>query len=151
MTIILYTTASEENRINKVLTTVTTLTGTLREDTNVENPYITIDMTNTQTDILKCNYAYITEFGRYYFIIDKKIINNNFIELQLRVDVLKTYATEILNNEVLIERSEFYNEPYIVDNQRMAYNFPMVLTKKFSTGFDSPHYYLTVASSVEGS
>ena len=151
MTINLYTTKSEKNRINKTTTLISSLSGTLKDDCQVENPTITIDMTNVQSSILSCNYAYIPDFNRHYFIEDKAVDNNNFVTIQLRVDVLMTYASTILNTPMLIERSQYYNSQYIVDNQKMAENFPMVLTKTFSTGFDSPKFYLTVASYTEGS
>lgn len=150
MTINLYTTSSEKNRINKTVTLVHTLTGALLDDCTVENPTITIEMTDNQSSILGCNYAYITEFDRYYFIEDKAVNDDNFVTIQLKVDVLMSYATAIMNTEMLIERSELYNSPYVTDNQKMAENFPMVLTRSFSGGFNSPHFYLTVASSVEG-
>lgn len=151
MNINLYTTQSEKNRINKTLTLVASKTGTLKDDCNVENPVIEISMTNAQSSILGCNYAYIPAFNRYYFIEDKAVINNDFVTIQLKVDVLMSYANEIMNTEMLIERSETYKSQYVTDNMKMAENFPMVLTKAFSGGFNPPHFYLTVASSVESS
>lgn len=155
MNLTLYNNTEPNNKINKVLTPVGTITGYMKTDCPVEKPIIEIDLSGmdvtTRANVTNCNYCYVQELNRYYYITAHNYTTNDLYEITLSVDVLKTYASEIINQECLIERSQFYNSPYIVDNQRMAYNFPMVLTKRFSGSFDSPHYYLTVASSVEGS
>lgn len=148
MTITLYENQSEWNKIKKTLNNLSKieLTGTLKDATNIETPVITIE---TTSGVLDKNYAYIPDFGRYYFITDKQIITTNLVKLSLQVDVLMSFQNEILNTPCHIERStEMYNK-YINDNEQTAYNFPMVLTKAFSTSFDTPKLYLAVASSVE--
>ena len=57
---------SEKNKINKSLTTGVTLSGTLRNESNVVNPSIVISIENPTI----YNYAYIEDFKRYYFITD---------------------------------------------------------------------------------
>lgn len=155
MTVTVYNNTEPNNKINKSLSGGVAVPGTMRDDLPVEKPIITLDLsgldTTTRSSVVNGNYVYVTELNRYYFITSHTYITNDLYEVMLSVDVLKTYSTSIINQECLIERSQVYNSPYIVDSQRMAYNFPMVLTKRFSGSFDSPHYYLTVASSVEGS
>ena len=86
--------------------------------------------------------------NKYYFLDeDKNITRNKLIEIPCSVDVLMTYSSELLNTEMLIERSELYGQSYITDNQQQALNFPMILTREFSNGFDDLKYYLTVAGS----
>ncbi len=146
MTITLYENKSEWNKIKKSLNTATKieLTGTLKDPTNIETPIITIE---TSSGVLDKNYAYIPDFGRYYFITDKQVITTNLVKLNLQVDVLMSFQNEILNTPCLIERSAEYYNKYITDNQQTAFNYPMILTKAFSSSFDSAKFYLTVASS----
>lgn len=151
MTIKLYNNTSEVNKINKILTNETSLTGVLKEGCSIENPIITFDMTGYQSTYMGKNYAYISEFGRYYFITDINPLYNNLVEISMRVDVLKSFASTILTTQMLIERSESLYSPYVTDSQRPAYNFPMVLTKAFSGSLNTPHFYLTVANYTEGS
>jgi len=141
----LYNTASEPNKINKILENGVSISGTLKESCSIENPVIVIDMVNQSSVFLSKNYAYISEFGRYYFITDKTIEGANLLRLSLKVDVLMSYAYQITNTPVLIERSEEMASPHITDNSRPMFNYPMVLTKKFSGSFDSFHFYLTTA------
>ena len=145
MTLNLYSTSSEPNRIGKSLTLKVTKTGTLRssDDGNVINPVIAVGNAST---VMESNYAYITEYNRYYFITNKRPINNGLVELSLSVDVLESFKTQIKSNTVLIERSEINSNAYLNDNERPVFNYPMVLTKSFSTGFDSFKYYLATAS-----
>lgn len=156
MTITFYTTASPVNKITKSLSTGVSVTGTLRNSTEIESPTIIgLDISTIpaadRSNVINANYVYIAEFNRYYFITNQHKRSDKLIDFDLQVDVLYTYATQILNQNCLIERSQFYGSQYINDSLKPVYNFPMVLTKAFSSGFDSFHYYLTVASSVEGS
>lgn len=93
MDITLYINNSEINRIGKNLTNAFTLSGTLREQTNVIEPDILITMGNPT----EFNYAYIPAFKRYYFIKDITSVRNDLWRLHLTVDTLETYKNEILN------------------------------------------------------
>ena len=93
MDITLYVNNSEINRIGKNLTGAITISGTLREQTNVIEPDILVSMENPTT----YNYAYISAFKRYYFIKDITSVRNGLWRLHLAVDTLETYKTEILN------------------------------------------------------
>lgn len=154
MTLTLYTTSSERERMGKTLTQQVQVTGTLRgqDNGNKRSPTITVEANaSNRATILACNYAYISEYDRYYFIGPMKPVTDKLIEIPLTCDVLETFKTGISNNMMILDRTELYNSQYVVDNSRAAENFPMVLTRSFSAGFNSPHYYLTVASSIEGS
>lgn len=146
MTIDFFVNESENNAINKKLTKIGSLSGTAREELEfTKNPTLLIQNVN-DFNLLNSNYVFIEEFNRYYFVTNFKFVRNDLIELTVRIDVLMSFKNEILNLNVIAERSENLFSSYFVDNQKMAYNFPMVLTKKFSNGFDKLNYYLTVAS-----
>jgi len=150
MTIDLYNNNSEVEKINKTLTNQLSLTGVVRGEIDVENPTVEIDASNQQNAVISRNYCYITEFGRYYYITEKTFVTNELCLLQLQRDPLMSFATEILNTKMLFDRSEIYGQNYVTDNSRPVYNFPMVLTKTFGASLNTPHFYLTVANSIEG-
>lgn len=101
MEITLYVNNSEVNRIGKNLTNAFTLSGTLREQTNVIEPDILITMGNPT----EYNYAYIPLFKRYYFIKDITSVRNGLWRLHLTVDTLETYKNEILNCSCILDNT----------------------------------------------
>ena len=64
------------------------------------------------------NYAYIAIFNRYYFITNCRVINDRLLEIQLKVDVLKTYDSEIRSCSGFIERNENSYSDMLEDNLR---------------------------------
>lgn len=98
MNIILYTTGSERERITKILTNAYTLTGSLRGESSVINPSFIIEAENIST----YNYCYIDSFNRYYFITNITSVRTNIWKIDCAVDVLMSYADEILNLDVIV-------------------------------------------------
>ena len=87
MIIYLYNNESASNVINKQLTLISTLTGTLRGEADVVNPIIRV----YATSVPAFNYAYIPDFGRYYYLRDMQIVRNDIIDLSLKSDPLKSF------------------------------------------------------------
>lgn len=112
MTITLYRNESEKNKINKTLTTVDTLTGTLRDSSSIINPEITIEYDNPTG----FNYCYIDEFNRYYFVTNITVINNKLLKLSLKVDVLESFKTSILAQNIIIDKSTSNVDEYLPDD-----------------------------------
>ena len=75
MNIVLYANVSEINAVNKNITELITLTGTLREQSSIIDPVITIS--DIDNYVGQMNYAYIPEFNRYYFITNVESVRNN--------------------------------------------------------------------------
>lgn len=98
MNIILYTTGSERNMINKVLENDLVLTGSLRDESSVVNPSFVIEHINPSS----YNYCYIEEFGRYYFINEIVSVRTNLWRISCSVDVLMSYRPQILALDVII-------------------------------------------------
>ena len=80
MNITLYTSLSDKNVVDKELYTHTSMTGTLRDDCSVINPVISVESL-TPTQLKEVNYAYIPEFGRYYYV-NNIVLKNKLYELQ---------------------------------------------------------------------
>ena len=95
----LYITKDAANVINKTLQSVAVVPVTLKGKLDILNPTISLHITDDlATKMLSCNYCYIDEFKRYFFINDIKVLGK-VVELSLEVDVLETYRSEILTSE----------------------------------------------------
>jgi len=101
--ITLYNTLDNDNVINKDLTMIYSFSLKLKKDTDIVNPTILLNDKNSM-DFTECNYCYLEDFNRYYFIRDIESINNNIWRLALECDVLETYKDDILNSDVEINR-----------------------------------------------
>ena len=77
--IVIQNNRSEQNKLDKTLTTISTLTGTLKTETSIIDPVIIVE--GALSDLKTCNYCTISEFGRSYFVNNIKSIRNNLIEL----------------------------------------------------------------------
>lgn len=102
-TVSLFKTTSENNRVVKVLTDEKQLSGELRNQTSVLNPSIRIESAN---NISTYNYAYISEFGRYYYITDIVSVRTNCWVVSLRCDVLMSYKDEIQGLNVILDNTQ---------------------------------------------
>ena len=102
-TISLFKTTSENNRVVKTLTDEKQLSGELRNQTSVLNPSIRIESAD---NISTYNYAYISEFGRYYYITDIVSVRTNCWLVSLRCDVLMSYKDQIKSIIGVVVRQE---------------------------------------------
>ena len=102
-TVSLFKTASENNRVVKTLTDEKQLSGELRNKTSVLNPSIRIESAD---NISTYNYAYIPEFGRYYYITDIVSVRTNCWIVSLRCDVLMSYKDEIQSLNVILNNTQ---------------------------------------------
>ena len=134
---------SSKEVLDKQTSTIRTVTGTLREGTSIVDPVIKIE--GDLSEFTKCNYMYIPEFGRYYYVTDIKSVINNIVEFSAHVDVLNTYKDQIRSNVAIIHRQENDWNLYLNDGVFKVYQNPMVLTKAFPSGFTTQEFVLAVA------
>lgn len=102
MNIVLCENKSEKNKINKSLISGVTLSGNLRNESNIVNPTIIVNIDNPTI----YNYAYIPAFNRYYFIADYISLRTGIWQLNLKSDVLMSFKDSILNSNVLVNKTE---------------------------------------------
>lgn len=84
----------------------------LKDGAEISNPEITLSA--TYSAVASANYA--TMFGRYYWITRKNMLRENLCQMQLEVDVLATYKSEIGSSSLYILRSSAASDGTIVDN-----------------------------------
>lgn len=142
MTIVLYTTTSEKNAVNKSLTELVTLTGTLRDSSSIIKPMISI---SGGVSISSANYAYIPDFWRYYFINEIESIRNGLWRLTMHVDVLYTYREQIKSNHAIIERNEIDYDLKLNDGLFKVQQNPRIAQFSFPSGFNTWNFVLAVA------
>lgn len=141
MTVTLYQNASAPNVVNKSLTLVSEITGTLREAVSVLDPTITIER-STPTGF---NYFYIPEFGRYYYLTGVSSVINGLLSISGHVDVLKTYATQIANMNAIIKRQENSYNLMLDDGIFKAYQNTKHKIIAWPYSFDEFSYVLALA------
>ncbi len=147
-TVTFSTNNSPNNKVYKDLTAVISLQGTLKNSTSIISPTILIDVpvSTTLSTLSTANYAYIESFnGRKYFITDIKAVKNNLIEVDMKCDVLSTYADEIIQQQAIIKRQENKYNLYLNDGSLQVYQNSTILTQPFPTGFTTNEYVLAVA------
>lgn len=99
MNILLYKTTNANNDLNKTISDKVELVGALRDASSIIAPSILI-----QSNPIGYNYAYIPEFGRYYYIKNITTFRKGAYIVDLKCDVLMSFKDEILNMSGIVSR-----------------------------------------------
>ena len=145
LTVKLYTMGSPKKSFRRALDTgIDFSTVQLKEDTSIEEPTLIL---KTDQNISNKNYLYISDFGRYYFVIDKTSVGYNLWKIRCHVDVLFSFKQGILANQAVIKRNQNKFNTYINDPEWRVYSNEDVITFKFSDSefTKTLDYVLTVA------
>lgn len=138
------------------LVLIETMSGDFRGSMSILKPIIQIKPTLTSTVskiISECNYVYIREFSRYYFVTAINTTANNYIELELSIDVLMSWKTAILAQKVIVSRNEKEYSLYLDDSVLKVYNKPNITIYHFkdsqnnTQGFTQEQIVLALAGS----
>lgn len=141
MTIVLYTNVSAANVVNKSLTQVESLEGTLREPTSILDPNIIIERSSP----VGFNYFQIPEFNRYYYLTGVSSVHNGLIAISGHVDVLKTYSNEIGNMNAIVKRQENAYNLMLDDGIFKSYQNTKHKIIKWPNSFNTFSYILALA------
>ena len=112
-TVKLYTLSKRDNS-TKQPTGGTSFDCIIKTGSGVINPTISLDV-GVAGNPTSYNYAYIQDFGRYYFI-EEWFFERALWTAALRVDVLATYKSEIGSAYLYIMRAAGANNGAIIDN-----------------------------------
>lgn len=145
LSVTLMNNASPIEKIGKSLTAVGSYACVLKQDTSILKPVIRIQ---TSDNIVTCNYMYIPDLSRYYFIDDIVSENNNIWNISGHVDVLETYKSGILSNTAVIKRQQYKFNTYLNDPEWLVYAYETSAAYKFNSPFSKTlKYVLAVAGS----
>lgn len=148
MIIDLYYNSSDNNRMDKSLSSVMSLTGTLKSECSVTDPVILIEANN----LSGVNYMYIPDFSRYYYINGILSVKNGLWALSGHVDVLMSYRAAIRKLGAVIARQQNINcaNLYLDDDRLLITSKRDFVLKTFPNKLNAPgtsgnSFVLTVA------
>lgn len=128
MTINLYSISEDPLTMPKTLPEPTVMTGTIRDNqVDVMHPTILMSGAPSQT----YNYAYLPDFGRYYFVDPPITDRTGLIRLQLHVDVLQSFYDDIMSAAVIVDRTQNATaltpgwNSYLQDPRRAFYQYTL--------------------------
>ena len=129
-----YNITNISNKINKVIpsTAALQLDGTLKENCDMLNPVIMVE----SESVPNYNYAYIPDFGRYYFVSPAVNEGRVFWSIPMHVDVLYTWHAGIMSAPCIVAKSSSMNNLYLNDNNYKCYQDSHVFCENWPSGFD---------------
>jgi hypothetical protein len=144
MDIKLYYNSSDNRCIKKNITDEFTLSGTLRAETSIVNPEITV----TSSTPLRYNYCYIPSFKRYYYINNIISVKNDVWKLVMEVDPLMSFKNDILALKVVVSKqsSTENGDEYIDDGSLVTDNLMFKTVYNFANGFNNDSEYILITA-----
>lgn len=132
--IVFYNNASKDLVVDKVLTPVLTKTGDFRATVDALRPTVMVEGTIPAN----ANYAYISDFERYYYITDRDYVTKDLCNLSLYTDVRKSFATQLANAKGIVQRNTALYNMYLNDPKIPVGAHKAVAIRKFaSTPFNA--------------
>lgn len=131
----LYINTSDNNVLHKDIQSVESYTITMKDDTNVITPIVTI---NTITDLTRVNYMRI---GNYYYYAEVTYLQGNLYQISGSMDGLMS-ADYSGCSGVLSRSASKYNVYQQGDTPTATYE--QIKTLEFSSGFSKELNYLLV-------
>lgn len=148
----LYKFSGKNNEIDKVLDngTAQTLNGVFFDYFDKITPQIKVRTKVNLTDLKTFNYCYIAALeNSYYFIENITIISNDVFKFDLRLDVLKTYSTEIKAATVTVKAKENANA-YISSRETVTDSRPEIEKINFSVNAPFMEYGDIILTTTKG-
>lgn len=137
----LYQVMDDVNVLGKSIPAPTsTHTILLKEGCSIDRPVVSFSA--MASALAPLNYAYIDTFKRYYWIVDRKGLNNGIMELTLESDPLESFRAQILQRKATINRNEILAQAYLNDSQYQAMAYQAIATKRFSGELNDFSYIL---------
>lgn len=88
-----------------------------------------LEIATAETNVSSWNYCYISDWSRYYYVMDATYDNGQWI-FHLVVDVLASFKTDIGNSSQYIARCSYTSDGTVIDT---AYPTKAVITKSEAT------------------
>lgn len=138
----------EKNKLEKTIHDRERFEGTLRSETSVINPVVSIEAEN----LSGFNYMHIPQFGRYYFITDIVSVRTDLWRVHGTCDVLMSFADGIKECTGILSDTESMGEESYMSGQQWK---TLVKTKtdivSFPNGLnDTGEYILITSGGVAG-
>lgn len=132
MEIKLYKVTADKNVLTKSLGTPVSVSGTIKDESNVVNPEVI--MSNAITSDF--NYFYINDFKRYYYVTDKTVEHGRTI-VHGHSDVLMSFNSSIKDLNVIADRASNGFNLFLNDPEVPMQNYKIVSVQNFPAGFST--------------
>lgn len=154
MNITFHSISDDRKKINKTLNPIASVSAQLKTPSSVMRPVIQVTKAAMGTEWYRINYAFIPEFGRYYFVDNAIAENDGIVTFELTVDVLFTYAQQLMITQFQVVRAQRFYDAYFMDTQiptksnkaiRQSSTTDFLGSIPQSTGTTKNNYVLTVS------
>lgn len=146
ITVVMMSNASDNNVVDKTVTTINTVSCALKDPTEMVDPVLKLA---GDSIVSGANYCWIEALGRFYFIREKTQVTAGVVELQLHVDVLMSFKDSIRRSRALVEVVGNAVNPYIESEIWTPDVRRTTHVKNFSSGFNNtPEYVLLTAGAM---
>lgn len=95
----------------------TSLSGTFKDPVDTFEPRVIVELGDSY--IHAFNYVQIYEWSKYYFVVDKEILQKGLVRLYLREDVRMTWSSAILASDGMVTRTASNLKPFLTDSRRV--------------------------------
>ena len=147
MNIDLYKNLSDPDVVYKNITQIgTSISVQIWNPISIEDPELIIELDAAL--IPDVNYLYIADYGRYYVITNKEIIEGNKIHVNAHVDVMKSFFDSCKGSPVIAKRSTNKYDVRIDDPKILKLPKPTFIYRKIGDTFtasNSNNYVLTLS------
>ena len=134
MNINIFATNSPNNQLEKVLVSIATTTGYIKDPTERKKPVVRFKLSDL-SNLENCNYFYIPDFRRYYFKTGLTNDNGECV-VTMREDVLMSWKDEIKMNAATVTRNENISNGYLNDPQFKAVAYEEIVTRQFPNAME---------------
>lgn len=135
MNVTFYNITFNRKRVQKALPSGTTITASVKDVCDLHDPVIRLVHDASHVHF---NYAYVPDFGRYYYVDPPEIDGKEDI-FYLHVDQLMSFANDIKASKGIATRSQYYNKN-IADSLVMLTESEKVRYRKLSAAITGGTY-----------
>ena len=130
--VVFYKNTSDYKCVNKTLTEIKKIENAVFKDSNnIITPQLLISY---DSDIFNCNYCYISDNNRYYYINDIVKMQGGKLLITCDVDVLMSNKNEILQLTATVDRNENESNAYLIDENYKVLSYKEIVCKSFPNG-----------------
>lgn len=104
-----------------------------KDATEFIRPIIILDYDGTW-DMRDCNYIYLSDKNRYYFVEKHSFQKGQKVIYELLEDVRMSHSEGIKNLTCTVSRNEFLKNGYLTDSNYNVYAYEQIVCKMFPTG-----------------
>lgn len=135
---------SDKRYLTKTLTNQLNVTGvSLYDSTSVTEPVLKVS--GGPSKIANYNYVYIPDFNRYYYIKDFTV-ENGYILIACKVDVLMSFANSIKECDCIAKRQETKYNFYLNDEKFLKYQYDKQFVHTFNTPFTKASQFVLLTT-----